>query len=477
MDSLNRHYLNIYKPSWIQTPNIDRLAALGVVFDSHYSGSLPCMPARREMWTGRLNFLECPWSPLQPFDESLTRELRTQTKTYSHMITDHYHYFQWNGFGYHTTFNTWEFIRGQEGDAWHPMVKDPEIPLYRGKNNRQDWVNRTFMNSECDEDYPTPQCFMRAMEFLENNHDQDNWHLHIEAFDPHEPFVCPRKYIDMYDDTWDNRFLFDWPSYAPVDPVVEGSDAVAHIRKRYAATATMSDVWLGKFLDKMDELDLWKDTAVILTTDHGHLLGEHGYWAKNYMFDYRELTNIPLIIYAPGAPLNGFRSKSLTATIDLMPTVLELHGAHPSRHVQGLSLLHLLKREEPHHEAVLYGYFGKDINLTDGTYTYCRQPIEDSTVHMHTAMPVNAWKMTELYADAEMGKFLPQTDMPVYRIAMKSKRHHLAPDHHLLYDITSDPNQSAPVRDAHLESFYETKMKQLLLKYNAPECQFLRTGL
>jgi len=114
-------------------------------------------------------------------------------------------------------------------------------------------VNREFCDSERDEDYSTPQCVMRAVEFLDNNHEQDNWHLHLKVFDPHEPFACPRKYRELFDDMWDGRYHFDWPEYGPV---TEEPAAVDHIRKRYAATLTMADVWLGKLLDKMDALDM-----------------------------------------------------------------------------------------------------------------------------------------------------------------------------------------------------------------------------
>ena len=256
LDSLNRHYLNCYDPkAWVQTPNIDRLAERGLVFDNHYCGSMPCMPARREMYTGRINFLETPWSPIQPWDDCLQPELWRQNGTYSHMITDHYHYFHSGGECYHTRFNSWEFQRGQEGDVWRPLVDDPDIPDFAGKNRRAYWVNREFMDLENDLDYSTPQCFEQAIDFIERNHRTDNWNLHLECFDPHEPFACPRKYRDMYEDTWD-EFHFDWPDYAPVE---QDEAAVAHIRKCYAGTLTMADVWLGKLLDKMDELDAWRE--------------------------------------------------------------------------------------------------------------------------------------------------------------------------------------------------------------------------
>lgn len=477
MDSLNRHYLNAYGNSFISTPNLDRLFKRGVAFDNHYCGSLPCMPARRELMTGRLNFLETPWGPIEPWDDCLPVELRQQKGTYSHMVTDHYHYFHGGGEGYHTLFDTWEFERGQEGDVWHPLVKEPEIPAFRGKNRRAYWVNREFADLEKEEDYPTPRCFIRGMDFLEKNHREDNWLLHLEVFDPHEPFVCPKKYLDMYNDTWDGRYHFDWPGY---EPVTEGPEAVDHIRKSYAAVLTMADVWLGKFLDKMDELGLWEDTTLILTTDHGHLLGEHGYWAKNYMFDYQELAHIPLVVCTPETAFCGRRVSALTAAMDVMPTIMEMYGAEVPQNVHGKSILHLLEKDGSHHDAVLYGYFGKDINMCDGRYTYCRQPLEGSPVYHHTAMPrvTQGFIKREALASAETGVFLKHSHgVPHFRIKRKSKRHLDAPDFNPIYDICADPFQQNPIKDAKLEEELAARMKDLLKRFDAPECQYVRTGL
>jgi arylsulfatase A-like enzyme len=474
MDSLNRHYLGLYGPSWVRTPNIERLARRGTVFENHFCGSMPCMPARREMMTGRLNFLEAPWGPVEPFDDCLPEELRRKCGTYSHLITDHYHYWRHMGEGYHLLFDSWEFQRGQENDPWRPLVEDPVAPVFRGRASRAFRVNRRWMDAERDEDYPTPQCFLRAIEFLRNNHAADNWHLHLEVFDPHEPFVCPKKYLEMYEDTWDGRYFFQWPDYAPVE---EGPAAVEHVRKSYAATLTMADAWLGRFLDTMDELDLWKDTAVILTTDHGHLLGEHGYWAKNYTFDYRELVHIPLVVCTPGRP-GGRRVRALTATMDLMPTIMDLHRAELPPHVQGRSLLHLLDADAPHHDAVLYGYHGKDIGMTDGRYTYSRQPLEGSFLYHYTAMPRRYFHQREKLAGAETGRFLKHAcGIPVYRVKVPSHRHHGALDYNLVYDIQADPGQTSPIHDAALDARLAAKMRELLGRYDAPECQYPRVGL
>lgn len=486
LDSLNRHYLNAYGSDWVKTPNIDRFAAKSMVFDNHYAGSLPCMPARREMWTGRYNFLETPWCPLQPFDQSVATELKRQKGTYSHLISDHYHYWELPGTGYNLVFDTWEFVRGQEGDPWKPMVGEPYIPEASGRGNakdgyarklwRQDWINRSFMDIEKDEYYPTVQCFEKAGEFLDINHKEDNWHMHLEVFDPHEPFFCPEEYRNMYNDSWNKPYHFDWPNYAPVDMEEEGQEAIDHIRKCYAACVTRADKWLGKLLDKMDQYNMWEDTAVILTTDHGYLLGEHGYWAKNYMFDYNELIHIPLMIYHPGEANNGKRISALTAAIDIAPTLMDMHGASPMSNIHGKSLMHLFNKDEKQHEWVLYGYFGKDVNMTDGRYTYTRQPVIGSFVYEHTANAFDYQRTTEAYHQAEMGKFLKHTDMPLYRVKRDSHRHHSAPEHNLVYDTLTDPYQQKPIIDAEFEKKLEAKMIELLKCYDAPEQEFVRLG-
>jgi arylsulfatase A-like enzyme len=482
-DSLNRNYLPCYGNGWVQAPNIDRLARRGVVFDNHYCGSMPCMPARREMMTGRVNFLEAAWNGVEVFDRTLPKELQRQRKTYTHLITDHYHYWEACGANYHALFNTWEFLRGQEGDLWHPQIRDPQPPPHRGRNTRQDWVNRQFMDLQRDEDYPTPQCFQRAMDFLRRNGREDNWHLHLEVFDPHEPFLCPRRYSDLYNDTWSRPWQFDWPHYKPVADD-EGPEAVEHIRKLYAGTLTMMDHWLGRLLDVMDEMNLWEDTTLVFTTDHGHMLGEHGYWAKNHQFDYQQLVNIPLIVCSPRASGAGRRVGALTGTIDVMPTILDLFGACQPPHVHGRSLRPLLNADQPHHDGLLFGYFGKDISMTDGRHTYCRQPRPGGPLFEYTSIPYRYSDLVyppslEMLARAEVdrGTLVQAGKVPLYKVPRQSQTHRDAPAFDLVYDIQADPDQTTPIHDAALEAGLAAKMMDLLGRFDAPPEQFRRVGL
>ena len=78
---------------------------------------MPCIPARRELHTGRYNFLHRSWGPLEPFDDSMPAMLG-EHGVYTHLTTDHQHYFEDGGATYHSRYNTWEFARGQEGDLW-----------------------------------------------------------------------------------------------------------------------------------------------------------------------------------------------------------------------------------------------------------------------------------------------------------------------------------------------------------------------
>ena len=96
-DTLNRHSLECYGGTTVKTPNFNRLASRTVAFDNHYVGSLPCMPARRELMTGRHNFLHRSWGPCEPFDHAFPDILSQQKGVYSHLVTDHAHYWKDGG--------------------------------------------------------------------------------------------------------------------------------------------------------------------------------------------------------------------------------------------------------------------------------------------------------------------------------------------------------------------------------------------
>lgn len=117
LDSLNRNYLSCYGNDWVETPNLDRIAQKSYIFDKHFAGSMPTMPARREMWTGRKDFLRRPWGSLEPYDKPLPKVAKENGAT-TMLVTDSYHLFEGGGRNYHTDFDGWEFFRGHETDPW-----------------------------------------------------------------------------------------------------------------------------------------------------------------------------------------------------------------------------------------------------------------------------------------------------------------------------------------------------------------------
>lgn len=156
MDTLRRDVLSCYNPATdVQTPNLDAFAERSCVFDNHWIGSAPCMPARRDILTGRYNFLERPWGPIEPFDVTLPACLRANGN-FCHITTDHCHYLRTGGEGYLQEFNTWDYYRGQEGDPWVSRIDEPNnMPeTFYGRvreqyqKNRQLWPNEEDMPSQ-----------------------------------------------------------------------------------------------------------------------------------------------------------------------------------------------------------------------------------------------------------------------------------------------------------------------------------------
>ncbi|MEE4194386.1 MAG: sulfatase, partial [Anaerolineae bacterium] len=387
-DTLNRRFLEPYGCDWVHTPNFKRLAERTVVFDNSYAGSMPCMPARREIHTGRHNFLHRSWGPLEPFDESMPQILK-DNGIYTHLASDHYHYWEDGGCTYHERYNTWEFFRGQEGDPWKASVKDPKIPPMASTKGlrRQDWVNRPYMDEEWKQ--PQAKTFQNGIEFLHNNHHEDNWFLHIETFDPHEPYFTQQHYKDMYPHAY-NGPHFDWPDYRRVNQE-DTPEMIEHVRYECAALTTMCDHYIGKIIDIMDEYDLWEDTLLIVNTDHGFLLGEHDWWAKCVNPFYDEVIHTPLFIWDPRTRVKGERRSSLVGTIDLAPTLLEYFSVPRPATMEGKVLKDAIATDERVHEGVLFGIHGGHVNVTDGRYVYMRGPKhpDNLPLYEYTHMPTH----------------------------------------------------------------------------------------
>lgn len=479
-DSLNRHFLPNYGCDWTVMPNFQRLGTKALTFERFYAGSLPCMPARRELHTGRYNFLHTSWSPMQPFDDSVISQL-SENGIYTHIATDHYHYWEDGGSCYLTKYNSHEIIRGQQGDPWKGQVPWPDFPetLARrktGENWRHDWVNRQFLNSE--DKMPQKRTVDCGLDFIQRNSSYDNWFLQIEVFDPHEPFYSQQKYKKLYPDNYHGKNL-DWPDYGKNE---YGEEATRHVRYEYAALLSMCDRYLGKVLDLMDQKNLWNDTMLIVNTDHGFMLGEKEWMGKNIQPMYEELSHIPFFIYDPRYPDTcGEKRYSLAQTVDIAPTLAEFFHIAPLPCQDGHSLSPVIKEDHPIREAALFGIFGGHVNITDGRYVYMRAPISlnNGPIYEYTLMPCHLRKPFASYElqNSELVDIFPH--MKGYKVLKipASQEYNSYWFGHQLFDLEEDPYQEHPIRNEEAECRLISQMRSLMRKNEAPEEQYKRLGI
>lgn len=485
-DSLNRRHLSPYGCDWIDLPNFDRLAKHSVQFENHYVGSMPCIPARRELHTGRYNFLHRSWGPIEPFDDSIF-ELMEQNGIYSHLVTDHQHYWEDGGGTYHTRYSSYELIRGQEGDPWKAQIgtsRDEsefnsiidEFPLMK-KMKIHDAINRKYLDTEAK--MPQTQTFDCGIDFLNNHAQKDNWFLQIESFDPHEPFHAAKEFKEKFNLSEEGPTC-DWPPY---DIVKEDQTIVERTKLNYAALLTQCDKNLGRVLDLFDKHNLWEDTMLIVNTDHGYLLGEHGWWSKSIMPMYNEIAHVPLFIYSPVHKVCNQKRQALTQSIDIPATLLNHFSIKQPKYMQGHPLDSVIEDDASIRSHALFGNHGQHVNITDGEKLYMRSPatIDNGPLYEYTLMPTHMrsrFSVAELKdATLETNQFSFMKGVPCLKIPVKNPSDNFFNFGSKLFDLEKDPEQKEPLEDLQEEL---RMIKSLLLemkKNEAPEEQYERLGL
>jgi arylsulfatase A-like enzyme len=223
-----------------------------------------------------------------------------------------------------------------------------------------------------------------AVEWLRDNYSENKFFLHVDAFDPHEPWDPPQSYVDLYNPGYEGEEVI-YPAYAP--PNYLSVDELNHMQALYKAEVTMVDHWLGELLAEIDRLGLRDNTVVILTSDHGILLGEHDCigkaWDHQGYYEcyplYQELVHIPLMIRVPGVAPK--RVPDLAQPADLMPTILEWAEARDPGTMHGVSLVPAIEdasgsSHTPSHEFVVSGRslgisqsVKPRLTVTDGEWT------------------------------------------------------------------------------------------------------------
>jgi arylsulfatase A-like enzyme len=358
IDTLRYDYIRAYGVHpWLKTPNFDRLAAESVMFDRAFAASYPTIPHRTDVmtgeyaWEGRGPFH--PWMPLR-FDTPTIPRLLAQAGYATQLIHDTPHLVN-GGHAFDWPFAAWSFVRGAEVDR--PWIDEAGLdylsnwapdPLFDFADNIGPSAaikrllltySRANRNRQQLSDWNTAKLFSKAVEFITANTERDNLFLWLDCFDPHEPWDSPAEFVKLYDHTpgYDGRI--DPRAFYPASRKGVDNEFPPGVRERqlalYAAKVSWVDHWFGVLLDTLETTGMAKNTAIILTADHGTNLGERGGYGKTSIVNEQE-AHVPLLLRVPG--VKSYRDGRFVQPQDIFTTILSIAGIEPSGNAVGLDL-------------------------------------------------------------------------------------------------------------------------------------------
>jgi arylsulfatase A-like enzyme len=384
-DTFRADNLAAYGSQWVDTPHLNRLAEESIIFEDLHPEGMPTIPTRRVLNTGRrivptYAFFEHEtigygtdsaypgWHHLYNEDVTLAETL-VEAGYVTALIADLPH-LQRPGRNFHRSYTYWEWIRGQETDYYaQPPRQVPDFSrLYpaefleeaRQKNPEFfSFLNRYTANRKRWLQYGdsiVEQTAKDAVRWLKENHDQGPFLLHIESFDPHEPWDPPEYFLEKY---LKSPGPHSWPQ--PYHPMKVPPEGVQRLRANYAGEASNVDYWMGQVLNTVEELGLKENTIVVFTSDHGAMLGEQDQWLKGEDLIRKQVTHVPLLMRLPNKQYAGKRVSGLVQHFDIVPTLLDRLNVKPSPRVTGENLWPYVTGERTNrrdHIVSGFGYVG-----------------------------------------------------------------------------------------------------------------------
>jgi arylsulfatase A-like enzyme len=365
-DSTRADYIGAYNPSSIaRTPSIDALARQSLRFELAVPDAMPTGPVRRTLLTGMRSFPNRDWvlSPPMPGEVGWTRVLPHQPLLTNVLgaagistayVTDNPFLV---GPRYTDFRRTLDIARPDFSQGAYRAFNRPfrrpaprtaiEKYLLPALSNSvevrrlRDHVGWNSMYRVGERNYSAARVMRGGMAALEELKDRQPFFVGVDSFDPHEPFDAPPVYVRKIAGPTAKGierergilpiqpFLTPASQLAKVGIDVEtevGAETLALIRELYAAEITFVDAWIGRLLNKLDDLGLADNTVVYYLADHGLTLGEHGIIGKSTPRPYREIHHVPYLIHDPTGRMAGRTSRFFASTHDVAPTILSFMG-------------------------------------------------------------------------------------------------------------------------------------------------------
>ena len=375
---------------WVRTPNLDRLASCGVLFDRCYTQSPVCTPSRAGFLTGRYpRTTRCRQNGQSiPADEVLVPKVLSDAgyvcglsgklhlspchpracRAMERRIDDGYAVFHWS---HHPARE--ERAASWPGNEYGAWLKEQNAAFERKPFRGSRYVRQGPPEAL----HQTTWCVQKAITFIERAAAYgEPWLFSVNMFDPHHAFDPPAALLERYahvlDDIplpafregelagksrfqrMDHRGAYNNPRGMAYDDMTESDHRL--VRAAYWAMVDLIDRQVGRLLTTLETSGQLENTVVIFTSDHGEMLGDHGIYLKGPHF-YEPAVRVPLIVAGPGVQEPGRRTGALVELDDLAPTVLDLAGVDRPAGMQARSLLDVLEGGDAHRADVYCEYY------------------------------------------------------------------------------------------------------------------------